>query len=212
MTEPVPVHAALVEVMREVTFVGKKDYNDFHKFTFRGIDTVLDGVGPALRTHGVLVVPKLTDLASRDTQTDKGKTQREVTVTVQYTFYGPAGDTIVAVVPGEAADTGDKAVSKAMSVAFRTALLQALSIPTNEPDAASSGMGRAADPLVDIKQKLMVEATNRGWSVDELAHEFSDWSGGDEDIRDAELERLKDYYVSLQPRRKMQRAGSRVAS
>ncbi len=209
MTEPLTVHAALVEVMREVTHVGKKDRNDFHNFMFRGIDTVLDGVGPALRTHGVLVVPKLLDLASRDTKTEKDKTQREVTVEVQYTFYGPAGDTIEAVVPGEAADTGDKAVSKAMSVAFRIALLQALSIPTNEPDAASSGIERGSlDPLVEMKQKLMTVATGKGWSVDELSRAFTEWSGSNEDIRTAELERLTDYYVSLIPRTKMRRAAS----
>jgi hypothetical protein len=36
--------------------------------------------------------------------------------------------------PGEAFDSGDKSTAKAMSVAYRTALLQALTLPTDEPD------------------------------------------------------------------------------
>ena len=50
---------------------------------------------------------------------------------------GVDGSTLTATVAAEAWDTGDKATPKAMSVAFRTALLQALALPTDEPDPDS---------------------------------------------------------------------------
>jgi hypothetical protein len=53
-------------------------------------------------------------------------------------------------------DSGDKAVPKAMSVAFRTALLQALALPTDEPDPDASTYERAAAPKVDVTA-LMVQ-------------------------------------------------------
>ena len=57
-----------------------------------------------------------------------------VYLTVRYDFYGPAGDSISATVAAESFDSGDKATAKAMSVAFRTALLQTLALPTDEVD------------------------------------------------------------------------------
>src|SRR5690606_40176303 len=55
----------------------------------------------------------------------------------------PAGDTSECVSIGEAMDSGDKATPKAMSVAMRVALLQALCIPTDEPDVDSQSYERS---------------------------------------------------------------------
>ena len=50
-------------------------------------------------------------------------------------------------------DSGDKATPKAMSVAFRIALLQALALPTDEPDPDSYAYERAeAKPKATISQ------------------------------------------------------------
>lgn len=196
---------ALADVMADVTSVGKGDRNDFHKFMFRGIDRVINEVGPALRRHRVVVLPEIRDLSSRDCLTEKGKTAREVTVTVAYTFYGPDGDSIACVVPGEAQDTGDKAVSKAMSVAFRTALLQALTIPTQERDPDSQVYTRAEGAINGWKRNIMREAESRGWDVDRLAEEFASWSNGD-DIRDAGADQLQAFHEHLVPPKMMKRA------
>ena len=51
------VQQSLVEVMREISHVGKKERNQAQGFNFRGIDAVVNAVGPALRKHGVLVAP-----------------------------------------------------------------------------------------------------------------------------------------------------------
>jgi hypothetical protein len=59
-------------------------------------------------------------------------------------FQLPGRDEVQAIVPGEAMDSGDKAVSKAMSVAFRIALIQALNLPTGEPDADSQSYERSS--------------------------------------------------------------------
>jgi hypothetical protein len=40
-------------------------------------------------------------------------------------------------------DSGDKAIAKAMSVAFRTALLQTLALPTDEADPDTSSYQRS---------------------------------------------------------------------
>jgi hypothetical protein len=63
---------------------------------------------------------------------------REVTVRVRYRFLAPDGSHVDVVVPGESLDKSDKGVAKAMSVAYRIALIQLFCLPTDEPDPDAS--------------------------------------------------------------------------
>jgi len=132
------VHEALADVMEEVRSVGKTERNTHQNYNFRGIDAVVNAVGPALRKHRVVIIPSVLDYKSENVAVGRNNTQmRSVTVTVQYTFVGPEGDSLSAVSVGESMDSGDKATPKAMSVALRTCMLQALMLPTDEPDPDS---------------------------------------------------------------------------
>ncbi|MCO1575001.1 ERF family protein [Crossiella sp. SN42] len=178
-------------VMREVTAVKKRDTNSHFGFTFRGIDTVLDSVAPALRDHGVVIIPTVRD----KTMEKDGKNNR-VVLTVDYTFYGPAGDHITATVVGEAMDAQDKATSKAMSVAFRIALLQCFAIPTGERDPHAGAP--ITTKLAALKTKVWKQAQSRGWDMNQLREEFTLWSGG-ADIEVATEKDLTDYLKHLDP-------------
>ena len=145
------IQAALAAVMVDVTHVGKEGKNAAQGYSFRGIDGVLNAVGPALRRHGVVVMPQLDHVEHVEVEVGKNRTaMRQATVTVRYVFHGPTGDSLDCVVAGEAMDSGDKATSKAMSVAFRTALIQALSLPTDEPDPDEASYERAPAGRRDI--------------------------------------------------------------
>lgn len=125
---------ALAAVMNEVREVRKKERNAQQGFNFRGVDSVMNAVGPALRVHGVVCVPEVLEHSITGKTTAKGTPMNFVTVKVQYTFHGPEGDTLAGTVSAESFDSGDKATAKAMSVAYRTFLLQALCLPTDDPD------------------------------------------------------------------------------
>ena len=56
MTQP-QIFSLLTQVMTDAGAVKKGDYNSHQKFNFRGIDAVINAVSPALRKHGVVVVP-----------------------------------------------------------------------------------------------------------------------------------------------------------
>lgn len=204
MSEQPTVIQALAAVMTEVTSIGKDDFNSFHKFNFRGIDTVLKGVAPALRKHGVVPIPEVRQVDSVDLTAKDGKHKRGVTLTVAYTFYGPAGDSITTVVLGEANDTEDKATSKAMSVAFRTALLQVLAIPTGEPDPHAGPP--VSTKLARLRNEVSAAMKERGWSFDQVQQDYSEWSKG-ADISAAEEKDLTEYLKRLRPQtvRTMQR-------
>lgn len=131
--DPPNLAQRLVAVKREIGAVGKAERNSAQGFNFRGIDAVLNAVSPALVKHGVVVYPRLIGLDKGTATTAKGSIMNTVVVTVEYVFTD-GEDEIVTSAPGEAFDSGDKCVAKAMSVAYRTALIQALSLPTDEPD------------------------------------------------------------------------------
>lgn len=150
---------AILAVMAEVGVVGKDGWNQQQKFNFRGIDTVLDRVGPLFHKHGVIPIPIIEQHAYRDVEVGTKRTQmREATVQVRYRFCAVDGSYIDAVVPGEALDSGDKGTTKAMSVAFRTAMIQTLAIPTGEQDADATSYERSTaappprpEPVTDRK-------------------------------------------------------------
>lgn len=154
MSERLTVQSAIAAVMHDVQGVAKKDRNTAQGFNFRGIDAVINAVGPALREHGVVVMPTVLDYHYNTVEVGKNRTAMgHMIVKVTYTFTGPAGDSLACTVLGEAMDSGDKATPKAMSVAFRTALLQALALPTDEPDPDASTYERApAKPQATPKQ------------------------------------------------------------
>ena len=147
------IQESLVEVMREISHVGKKERNQAQGFNFRGIDAVVNAVGPALRKHSVVVAPTILSADYSTVEVGKNRTpMREATLLVKYTFYGVDGDSLEAVAPGEALDSGDKATAKAMSVAFRTCLLQTLALPTDDKDPDADSYERAAaEPFLTEK-------------------------------------------------------------
>lgn len=133
--------------MADVQSVGKEGRNTQQNYNFRGIDAVINAVGPVFRKHGIVCVPHSVESHYRDVRTSQDKPSRECTLKVGYRFYGPSGDFIDAEVPGESMDFGDKGAPKAMSVAYRILLLQALCIPTDDPDPDTQSYERAAEPV-----------------------------------------------------------------
>ena len=169
---------ALSLVMADIGAVAKSGVNQQQKFYFRGVDAVVNAASPAFRRRGVVVVPELLEKSRTSSQTKSGSTLNVVEVTVKYTFHGPAGDSVCAVVAAEAFDSGDKATAKAMSVAFRTALLQTLALPTDEADpdednydhvvqtaAPTAGAGQAADAAAAQSQaQEFAAAIQQNWN------------------------------------------------
>ena len=148
------IHEALAAVMADCTHVAKRDRNDHQRFMFRGIDAVVNAVGPILREHHVTVRPVVQHVSYDVVQTTTGKPATACRVIVDYVFGAPDGSEITATVAAEAWDSGDKAAPKAMSVAFRTALLQTLALPTDEPDPDSHTYERQQQVAEEAAPKI----------------------------------------------------------
>lgn len=138
------IFVALAAAKDAVGAVAKNERNSAQNFNFRGVDAVVNAAAPALNKHGVIVVPGLIDYTYETVEVGSKRTlMAHVVARVAYRFYGPAGDHVEAVVFSEAMDSGDKCVAKAMSVAYRIALLQVLNLPTDEKDPDADSYERA---------------------------------------------------------------------
>lgn len=145
---PPTVYQAVNAVMSDISAVRKDSLNRSGNFNFRGIDAVMNACGPAFRKHGVMAVPEVVEYIPGSVTTRSGAVMTTVKLKMRVRFYGPTGDFFDTVVWGESFDAGDKATAKAHSVAYRTALLQTLCLPTDEidPDAELYEQGSPQQP------------------------------------------------------------------
>ena len=107
-------------------------------FKFRGIDDVLNALGPMMPRHGLTVFPRMLERTREERQSKSGGTLFFVTVKASFKFVCKIdGSSETAEVFGEAMDSSDKATSKAMSIAWKNAAILTFQIPIegeNDPD------------------------------------------------------------------------------
>jgi ERF superfamily protein len=134
------IYAQVHELMRLVSQIGKDSQADqkMGGYKFRSIEAAMDVVGHALREVGVMFQPrKIVDRRieryEATNQYGKPVLYTHVWVTQEYAFVSLRdGSEMNAIeMDGEARDTGDKSTSKADSMRYKYALLQALCIPIN---------------------------------------------------------------------------------
>ena len=130
------IHAAMTKCLAEVGSVGKLKKNQQQGYAFRALADVYKACQPVLAENGVHFAP----YSVRDYQCEKfdrgdGRYSFHVTMLVEHRFYATDGSYIPVVTIGEATDTSDKASNKAMSASAKYALVQALCLPEEDPNA-----------------------------------------------------------------------------
>ena len=119
-------------------------------FNFRGIDDVQAALAPLLPQHGLTMVPSLNRVDLLTRETSSGKVQYHALVQMTYVIHHTSGASVSGSTAGEAADTGDKAVGKAMSYALKAFILQTFCVPTqatklDDPDATTHEPSKPVD-------------------------------------------------------------------
>lgn len=131
------IYESIAAIQADVDFIGKdKQTTGQTPYKYRGVDQVLNTLHPLFAKHKVFAVPEVLEVLNREWKTTKtGNSVVYQTAKVKYTFYAEDGSSVSATVLGEAMDSGDKASNKCMSVAYKYACFQILSIPTEETTA-----------------------------------------------------------------------------
>jgi hypothetical protein len=128
------IYAQMAKVMADTKAVPKSGYNQAQRFNFRTVDDTVATVNAAMVKHRVTMIPEVISCTPTVVTDDKGRHVTTVNAIVAYTFFAEDGSSIQAVMAGEGKDLGDKATSKAMSMALKYALFQVFLIPTGDPD------------------------------------------------------------------------------
>ena len=148
------IYEAISNVMRDVGIVGKNNFNQIQKYKFRSIDDVMNALNPAMVKNHVFVSPTILDQKRSERESTKGGVLIYSVVTVRYTFYTDDGSSVEATVVGEAMDSGDKSMNKAMSAAFKYACFQVFCIPTEE-------MHDSEEQSDELKNQEMINNTDK---------------------------------------------------
>jgi hypothetical protein len=136
--------------------LGKNQTNQHQKFKFRGIDDLYGILQPALAVGNIVMAPSLGHYERKEYVTP-GKAdgapprlQFYTVVTVEYRFTSLVdGSEALFSYAGEAADTGDKSLSKALTMAFKSFCFHVFQIPLNGNDDADKHVAdeTAAQPI-----------------------------------------------------------------
>jgi ERF superfamily len=137
------VYKAIASVSSKLSEHGisKSRRNSQQGYQFRGIDDVYNAISRALPSCGLVIVPKYKNRTVTERTTKKGGVLLYVTVEAEFDFVSVEdGSVHTASTFGEAMDSGDKATNKAMSAAYKYAIMQTFCIPTdgdNDADATT---------------------------------------------------------------------------
>lgn len=154
------IYESIAAIQADVDFIGKdKQTTGQTSYKYRGVDQVLNTLHPLFAKHKVFAVPEVIEVLNREWKTTKtGASVVYQTAKVKYTFYAEDGSNVSATVLGEAMDSGDKASNKCMSVAFKYACFQILSIPTEEtaadPDDETEAFAKPATQAAQKKEPV----------------------------------------------------------
>lgn len=192
------VYAAISAVAKEMaaTGISKDRINKVQGFNFRGIDQVYNALAPALVTHGLVILPRLTERTCTERINKNGTALFYVVVKAEFDFVSTEDGSIHTVTTyGEAMDSGDKATNKAMSIAYKYAAFQAFCIPTEETAIdADAEVHQVAPQDAESALREFGDKAQLAQSVSELQDAYKDvWSklGGIKSYEDRAAETYK---------------------
>lgn len=131
------VYQAINAVCAELAESGiaKNRRNEEGDYAYRGIEDVLKALAPLLARHKLCALPRVLE---REAVSGRG-TDRLVVLRVAFDLVSAIDGSIHVIESfGEAIDDSDKGTTKAMSAAYKTAMLQAFCIPVPQDDADAS--------------------------------------------------------------------------
>lgn len=179
-TKTPAIYAALIEANKKIGAIAKGSKNAQQGFMFRGVDDVYNELHPVLANCGIVIIPEVVSYDVSERQSRNG-VLLYTRATIRYHFTAEDGSSVTTTVVGEAMDSGDKGMNKAMSMALKYSLLQLFTIPTKEDkdtdNASHELLPQATPSAIDNTeyQSKVEDAVNelaKAGSLDELANIF----------------------------------------
>jgi len=170
------IYAALIKANKQIGAIAKDSKNTTQGFKFRGIDEVYNELHPILAECGIVIIPEVVSYEVSERPT-KNSVMLYTRATIRHHFTAEDGSSVSTTVVGEAMDSGDKGMNKAMSIALKYALFQIFTIPTKEdkdPDATTHELVASPAPTPVSKQGELKGELDEAFRVLGAATSISD--------------------------------------
>lgn len=126
------IYTAISNIMGKVGAIGKDKKNTVQNYSFRGIDDMYNALNKHLVEEGVFATSTVIDKQREERASKNGGMLIYTILTMKFDFFASDGSFVSSTTVGEAMDSGDKSANKAMSTAYKYALMQLFCIPTEE--------------------------------------------------------------------------------
>ena len=128
MSESPNIFKRMLAIMAELPYIGKGDKKVNGQYTYVDHDSVTEAIQPLLIKHGVLPIPSIKSIKQDNNRT-------EVSITVTFLNVDNPENHYTVEYVGYGIDGGDKGPGKAISYAYKYALLKTFNIATgDDPD------------------------------------------------------------------------------
>ncbi len=155
------IFAKIPKIMALVGAVGKDRKNEQQGYKFRGIDDMYNALNKHLADEGVFCTSEVLSEQREERLTKNGGLLMYSILKIKFTFYAEDGSFVESTTIGEAMDTGDKSMNKAMSTAYKYAFMQIFCIPTEEDKDTESYTHEVAPRVVwDDEPKEWITRAN----------------------------------------------------
>ena len=124
------IFEAMTAIVKDLGPIAKDKRNTEQNYQFRGIDAAMDALNPLLAKYWVF--PTIADIETRVFEpvvSRNGAKGFHLINKYTFEFFAKDGSSVTTKMEGEAIDYGDKAVTKAQSVAYREALYKTFCAP-----------------------------------------------------------------------------------
>src|SRR6476646_3210703 len=125
--------------------IAKGHINEVEEYRYRSIDDLLDRLAPLLARHRLCVLPRVKERSMVEHQDDAQRLLFHVSLKAACGLTSvDDGSSHVVTAYGEALDASDKATAKAMSAAYKSAMIQTFCIPVAGSEDADRSSPRAS--------------------------------------------------------------------
>lgn len=148
------IYGKMASILRETKAITKSEKNQQQGFKFRGIDNVMNELHELFAKNEVFILQEVQGFTTENRPTKSGGTNTFTRATVKFRYITTDGSCVETVNVGEAMDSGDKGMNKAMSVALKYSLLQMFLIPTEDPKDPDATILEETDYLAMAMQEI----------------------------------------------------------
>jgi len=122
------IYEKMAQIVKEVEAVTKDGTN--RTYTYPTIEAIMSSMHDALSKAQVFIMCDVVEAKiTQGNVGEKGTSMRFAEVKAKYSFYTTDGSHVDSILLGEAFDAGDKAISKALTSAYKKCLTQTFCIP-----------------------------------------------------------------------------------